>query len=387
MLFIVLKIRWSNKLNNEKDFYVVPGPKDQKLDTNSSLVTKTKVLIPKASNAAKNNSESVSQKSKNSFNYSTNSTLVSKTNTNLAIPGYKKYEYLKDFVTTGNLASGGFGKVYLGTLRHSDIINLNKGESSCVVKKAFNEDLDSFSQELSVHEVFKKSKYFSKLLCYSEKPTMIVFKYYKLGSLFSFLFLHEKNPSVYLKYNYELALRFAVTICTSLSLMHSKGYLHNDLKPGNILLDSDQEEDLFPVLCDFGAIEVLDSAKVTPGFKVIKSETATPDYSAPEVLLGYRKNKRICTVKTDIYSYGIVVLELFTRKRAWIKFEVDNVINGCLPDIKLTRFLDNLNGVGRETVVKIIKLIVECIDLEPGDRPTTESLLKLWESFGNRKTS
>jgi serine/threonine protein kinase len=213
---------------------------------------------------------------------------------------------------------------------------------------------------------------------------MIVFKYYKLGSLFSLLFQRDKNPSLSEKYNLNLAIGFAVRISTSLNVMHSKGYLHNDLKPDNILLDSDQEEDLFPVLCDFGSIQVLDSAKIIPGFKVMKSQSATPEYCAPEVLAGYKNNERICTIKTDIYSCGIVILELFTRRRAWNKFTIDFVINGGLPDLSLKRFMDNLDGVGKEIVLKIIKIVLQCVDLDPSIRPSMESVIQTLENLSKR---
>jgi serine/threonine protein kinase len=56
----------------------------------------------------------------------------------------------------------------------------------------------------------------------------------------------------------------------------------------NILLDSDQEERLFPVIRDFGRVEVLNVSNVVRGFQIINTRVGTLQYSAPENLVGFQ---------------------------------------------------------------------------------------------------
>lgn len=380
VFFQILRGR-QNTLINETEFNIITTKSVENAETDTSSVIITRIFAPEYPVFRKEDFSSETD----STSYTTtvkNTTALFVTNTNLSIPGYKIMEFGKDFDIVDKLASGGFGEVYTGILKSPEIVDRNNGEKSCVIKRAFSQDMTLFFQELSICELFTKhSKYFSQLLCYSQNPALMVFKFYNLGSLYSLLFYPEKNPLIYCKYNFKLAVRFSVRISQSLREMHAKGFLHNDLKPDNILLASDKEEELFPVLSDFGSIEVLDTANVIHGLRIMKSQSATPDYCAPEVLVGYKNNKRISSIQTDVYACGIVFLELFTRRRAWNKFTTDYVIKGGLPDLSLKNFFDNLNGVTKETILQIMKIVVECIDCDPSKRPSLDSIILLLKNL------
>jgi hypothetical protein len=95
----------------------------------------------------------------------------------------------------------------------------------------------------------------------------------------------------------DKAVQIARQICTGLAAAHARGVLHRDLKPGNVLLD----EHGVARLTDFGLagfLEDLRGAQVREG---------TPAYMAPEQLAG-----REVSVRSDIYSLGLVLYELFT---------------------------------------------------------------------------
>jgi hypothetical protein len=91
-------------------------------------------------------------------------------------------------------------------------------------------------------------------------------------------------------------------ICAGLAAAHEKGVLHRDLKPANVMLDGQGKVRL----TDFGLAGV--AAEIS-GADV---RSGTPSYMSPEQLLGQE-----VTVRSDIYSLGLVVYELVTGRRAF----------------------------------------------------------------------
>src|SRR5271167_1575057 len=100
----------------------------------------------------------------------------------------------------------------------------------------------------------------------------------------------------------DKALDIARQLCAGLAAAHAKGVLHRDLKPANIMLDGRGQV----VITDFGLAGLVDQI---PGSDV---RSGTPAYMAPEQLEGKEVN-----VKTDVYSLGLVLYEIFTGKRAF----------------------------------------------------------------------
>ena len=100
----------------------------------------------------------------------------------------------------------------------------------------------------------------------------------------------------------DKALDIARQLCAGLAAAHTKGVLHRDLKPANIMLDGRGQV----VVTDFGLAGVADQIQ---GADV---RSGTPAYMAPEQLAG----KEVST-RSDIYSLGLVLYEVFTGKRAF----------------------------------------------------------------------
>jgi len=148
----------------------------------------------------------------------------------------------------------------------------------------------------------------------------------------------------------DKAVEIARKVCAGLAAAHHKGVLHRDLKPANIMLDGRGEA----LVTDFGlaglAAEITDVA------------SGTPAYMAPEQLAG-----REVTVKSDIYSLGLVLYELFTGRRAFD--------GKTLEEITRVR-RDHLNLSRPSTLVKDIDPAVEraifrCLEEDPAARPTS----------------
>ena len=97
----------------------------------------------------------------------------------------------------------------------------------------------------------------------------------------------------------DKALEIARKLCAGLAAAHEKGVLHRDLKPANVMLDGRGQV----LLTDFGLAGLageIEGAEIRNG---------TPAYMAPEQLAGEE-----VTVRSDIYSLGLVLYEIFTGK-------------------------------------------------------------------------
>src|SRR5437773_5516130 len=100
----------------------------------------------------------------------------------------------------------------------------------------------------------------------------------------------------------DKAIQLARQICAGLAAAHDAGVLHRDLKPANIMIDGEGNARLL----DFGLAGLADE------FSKEEVRAGTPAYMSPEQLEG-----KTFTVRSDIYSLGLVLYELFTGKRAF----------------------------------------------------------------------
>src|ERR1700693_744790 len=141
----------------------------------------------------------------------------------------------------------------------------------------------------------------------------------------------------------DKALDIARQLCAGLSAAHTKGVLHRDLKPANIMLDGRGQV----VVTDFGLAGVADQIQ---GAEV---RSGTPAYMAPEQLAG----KEVST-RSDIYSLGLVLYEVFTGKRA---FAANTSGDGDRTPSRPSSVVKDLNPV-------IERVILRCMENEPSAR-------------------
>ncbi len=107
--------------------------------------------------------------------------------------------------------------------------------------------------------------------------------------------------------NEPLPVKFVVNaakkLCLALEYAHVKGLIHRDVKPHNIMIDTDGE----PYITDFGIAEKISPAQVA----TVQEENVmgSVHYFSPEQARGEKVDKR-----TDIYSFGIVLYEMLTGR-------------------------------------------------------------------------
>ncbi len=147
----------------------------------------------------------------------------------------------------------------------------------------------------------------------------------------------------------DKAIDIARQLCAGLAAAHQKGVLHRDLKPGNVMLDGRGQA----LLTDFGLAGI---AGQIEGDEV---RSGTPAYMAPEQLAG-----KEVTIRSDIYSLGLVLYEIFTGKRP---FEAGTIA-------ELVRLRSETTPVSITTLVRdldpaVERVILRCLEAEPSRRP------------------
>ena len=145
------------------------------------------------------------------------------------------------------------------------------------------------------------------------------------------------------------ALEIARKLCAGLAAAHERGVLHRDLKPANIMLDSRGQV----MLTDFGLAGL---AEQIAGAEV---RSGTPAYMAPEQLAG-----KEVTVRSDIYSLGLVLYELFTGKRP---FEGQTIAD--LTRARAEATPASLSSHVRDLDPDVERVILRCLQPEPSRRP------------------
>jgi Protein kinase domain len=149
----------------------------------------------------------------------------------------------------------------------------------------------------------------------------------------------------------DKAAEVARQICAGLAAAHDRGVIHRDLKPANIMLDGTGKARI----TDFGLAGI---AATIQGAEV---RAGTPAYMAPEQLAGTE-----VTIKSDLYSLGLILYEILTGKRA---FDA-----ATLPE--LMRLRDESAPTKPSSLVRDLdplleRVIMRCLEKDPALRPSS----------------
>ena len=170
---------------------------------------------------------------------------------------------------------------------------------------------------------FREHPNMANIFAYSTTPVAIVMKLYELGDMSTFIKRKGKATKMF-PYSKVTVLSLLRQYCSGIAYMHQSGFTHNDIKPGNVLLDVDVNGQIMPVICDFGISRVIDanSLKVA-AFNISELNGASISYAAPEVLYGlsHRVAERDPRnwIARDIFALGISIEEMIQRVHPWGK--------------------------------------------------------------------
>jgi predicted Ser/Thr protein kinase len=147
----------------------------------------------------------------------------------------------------------------------------------------------------------------------------------------------------------DKALEIARKICAGLAAAHDKGVLHRDLKPSNIMLDGR------------GEILIMDFGLAGLAHEIEDVRSGTPAYMAPEQLSG-----KEVTPRSDIYSLGLVLYELFTGKPAFQGYTRDEIMR-----VRRTSTPHRPSTLVRDMDPTVERAIMRCLTEAPDERPSS----------------
>ncbi|OWM69954.1 putative serine/threonine-protein kinase-like protein CCR3 [Punica granatum] len=283
------------------------------------------------------------------------------------------------FSLENKIGAGSFGVVYRGKLPDGREVAIKRGETGEKMKK-FQEKESAFDSELAFLSRLHH-KHLVRLVGYCEEndERLLVYEYMKNGALFDHL--HGKNnvekSSSFLN-SWRMRIKIALDASRGIEYLHNYAVppiIHRDIKSSNILLDANWTARV----SDFGLSMMGDGSShdIRP-FKA----AGTVGYIDPEY---YSLN--VLTAKSDVYGFGMVLLELLTGKRAIFKNGEDggtptSLVDYAVPAIatgEVIRVLDPRVGPPELNEVDAVELVaytaMHSVNAESKDRPTIADIV------------
>ncbi|XP_062163265.1 probable LRR receptor-like serine/threonine-protein kinase At3g47570 [Alnus glutinosa] len=276
-----------------------------------------------------------------------------------------------NFCESNLLGTGGFASVYKGILSNGTIVAV----------KVLNLQLEvaskSFDAECEALRMIRHRN-LVKVITTCSLPNLefraLVMQYMPNGSLERWLYSHNYCLNLLQRVN------IMVDVASALDYLHygqSQSVVHCDLKPANILLD----EDMVAHVGDFGVAKILVENKDATQTKTL----GTIGYIAPE----YGSEGKV-SIKGDVYSYGIILLEMITRKkptddvfaeelnlRQWISKSIPNSLMNIVDEGLLMIEEDGrvpLIDV-QSILLSIVEIGLKCSEALPDERFTIKDVL------------
>jgi serine/threonine protein kinase len=271
------------------------------------------------------------------------------------------------------ISEGAGGVVYEGAWYHQAV----------AIKKLKVTDEQSFVREVSVLNRLRHPNVLELYgYCVDSKGYQyIVTEFMDKGSLDTIIYTNQIR-------NFEDKLRSLLDICHGMKFLHERNIMHRDLKPQNVLVSKDN----VCKLCDFGLAKVMNET-LTVGV------IGTWQYMAPEIM----NESETYNEKCDVYSFGIIMHEIFTLSKPYITSSSEyvnlltmslKILNGHRPSIpaellsnefkeeavsQIKQYFFNTNELSKSVkksnidIVRIVKMYFElcasCWSYNPSERP------------------
>src|SRR6202049_3281758 len=160
----------------------------------------------------------------------------------------------------------------------------------------------------------------------------------------------------------DQALRYAVQICDALDAAHKKNITHRDLKPGNILVTASGVKLLAFGLAKVPPAHVPDGATQTMPLTEAGAVMGTAAYMSPEQAKGEDVDAR-----SDIFSFGLVLYEMFSGRRAFARNSSIETMSALLRD----------EPAPLDAPLKLSAIITRCLRKAPAERFQTAAEVRV----------
>ncbi|KAK7347513.1 hypothetical protein VNO80_22045 [Phaseolus coccineus] len=269
---------------------------------------------------------------------------------------------------TEEIGRGSFGAVYRGETGDDTSIAVKRLE-----RVAEDDGEREFRNEItSIARTHHRNLVKLIGFCMDGARSLLVYEYVRNGSLGSLLFNDEKQIS------WRDRLKIALDVARGILYLHDEcevRIIHCNINPGNILMD----ETWTAKISDFGFAKLLKS----DDSRMRKENDGTRKYSAPE----WQKDAPV-SVKLDIYSFGMVVLEIVCRRRS-IEMNVSsgeeillsNWVYKCFVEGQLNRLVKEDEVVEWKTMERMVKVGLWCVQDTPSLRPLIKNVILMLEGL------
>ncbi|CAJ2642821.1 unnamed protein product [Trifolium pratense] len=342
------------------------APRRSKRDVSRVQVDNASRSIHTQGHGGKNVSES--ERKKKYSEEKGKSVRTGKSNAAAASFGFRELALAtQGFKEVNLIGEGGFGKVFKGRLPTGELV---------AVKQLSHDGQQGF-QEFVTEVLMLSLLHHSNLVkligyCTDGDQRLLVYEYMPMGSLEDHLFEvpPDKEPL-----SWSTRMKIAVGAARGIEYLHCKAdppVIYRDVKSGNILLDSD----FSPKLSDFGLAKL---GPVGDNTHVSTRVMGTYGYCAPEYAMSGK-----LTLKSDIYSFGVVLLELITGRRAIDtsrKPGEQNLITWSRPYIsdrrKFVHMVDPLlqGRIPPRSLQQAIAITAMCLQEQPKVRPLISDIV------------
>ncbi|KAK8481527.1 hypothetical protein V6N13_124013 [Hibiscus sabdariffa] len=265
------------------------------------------------------------------------------------------------------LGKGTYGISYKAVLEDATTVVVKRLKEVSAGKRDFEQQMEVVGSIQHPNVVELKAYYYSK------DERLMVYDYYSQGSVSSIL--HGKKRENRIPLNWDDRMKIAIGAARGIARIHSENgdkFVHGNIKSSNIFLNSQQ----------YGCVSDL-------GLSTIMSALAPPisraaGYRAPEVT-----DTRKAMQPSDVFSFGVVLLELLTGKSPihttggdeivhlvrWVHSVVREEWTAEVFDIELMRY-PNIE----EEMVEMLQIAMTCVVRMPDQRPKMSDLVKMIEN-------
>ncbi|XP_007017104.2 PREDICTED: probable LRR receptor-like serine/threonine-protein kinase At1g06840 [Theobroma cacao] len=293
----------------------------------------------------------------------------------MKIDGVKSFTYAELAMATNNFNSstqvgqGGYGKVYRGNLADGMVVAIKRAqEGSLQGEKEFLTEIQLLSR-LHHRNLVSLIGY-----CDEEGEQMLVYEFMSNGTLRDHLSAKSKEPL-----SFAMRLRVSLGSAKGILYLHTEAdppIFHRDIKASNILLDSK----FTAKVADFGLSRLapvpdVEGALPTHVSTVVKG---TPGYLDPEYFLTHK-----LTDKSDVYSLGVVFLELLTGMQPISHGKnIVREVNVAYHSGMIFSVVDGRMGsYPSECVEKFVTLALKCCQDETDSRPSMADVVRELENI------
>uniref|UniRef100_A0A0E0FRI9 Protein kinase domain-containing protein n=1 Tax=Oryza nivara TaxID=4536 RepID=A0A0E0FRI9_ORYNI len=293
----------------------------------------------------------------------------------------KRYSYSEVERMTKTFAhkigQGNYGDVYKGNLRDGRQIVVK------LLKNCRGNDKEFLNEVASIGTISHVNVIPLLGFCLQGTARALIYEYMPNGSLESYAFSNddsiEENYSLWIYW--EKLYEIAIGVARGLEFLHGSGnanIMHLKIKPRNILLD----QELCPKISDFG---VANLCLWKESKKSAQNARGRDGYDAPEVV---STKFGAVSSKSDVYSYGVMVLEMIRAKRR-INVGADTTTKYFAQWLydHLDQFCNSISDISdetRESVRRIIIVGLWCIQAAPANRPSMSRVVKMLESSSTK---